>query len=98
MNSRVKISLDGLEVFQKDYSLTKYRVVYEISNRIRFIFIEAATPMLAFKKFKEMMPALIYKNLAVHDVEIELPKQKLIQKKVENTCFVCRYFTNKKTA
>ena len=67
--------------------LTNYRIVYQLSNRVKEIRILAATPMQALKKFKEMMPTIIYKNLALKEVdEVITPEIKDTKK-----CFACEF-------
>jgi hypothetical protein len=51
--------------------------------------------MLAFKKFKEMMPEIMYKNLAVNEIEEEIilhPRRQNLK-----SCFNCE-LKFKKTA
>jgi hypothetical protein len=49
--------------------LTKYKIVYEIANRVKHEEIWAASPMLAFKKWKSMLPEIVLKNSSVHNIE-----------------------------
>jgi len=56
--------------------MTNYKVIYELSNRVKTVIIPAYTPLEAFRKFKEMMPSIIYKNLSLHDIEEQIIKSK----------------------
>lgn len=68
--------------------MTQYRLVYELSNRVREVEIWACSPLEAFKKFKEMMPEIVYKNLAVKNVD-EI-KSKISKQQVK-LCYPCEF-------
>jgi nicotinate-nucleotide pyrophosphorylase len=72
---------------------TKYRVVFQISNRIKEIEIEAASPMLAFRKFKELMPKIMFDNLSVNEIKVDIP-DKFYTNKREKVCMPCNPIFN----
>ncbi len=63
--------------------MTTYKVIYELSNRIKVVEITAHSPMEALHKFKAMMPKIVYKNLALKQIdEVKEPE-------IKNRCFDC---------
>jgi hypothetical protein len=69
--------------------MTTYRIVYEIAHRVREINIDATSPMLALKKFKEIIPSIIYKNLSVHEIKTDEPINVYTKRWDKKYCFTC---------
>ncbi len=65
--------------------MTDYKIIYELSNRIITVIISAHSPMEAFRKFKEMMPKVMYDNLSLNNIEADPGKVK----KQEHVCLPC---------
>ena len=83
--------------------MTNYKIVYQLSNRVKRITIPAHSPMEAFKKFKEMMPQIVYNNLSVRGVEVDIPVNEYVKKSEPDLCMPCspnfdkiiKHFSNK---
>jgi hypothetical protein len=70
--------------------MTVYRIVIQIANRIKTIPIEAASPLEAFKKFKELMPKIMFDNLAVKEITEDIPvPQPYVTKRELKLCYPC---------
>jgi hypothetical protein len=67
--------------------MTSYRIVYEIKYKRKTVIITAASPMLALKEFKKIMPEIVYKNLSMGDVEIRDPEPEIKQEPILRLCF-----------
>ena len=68
--------------------MTNYTIFYELAHRVNKLTIPAHSPMEAFKKFKEMMPQIVYNNLSVKTVEVNIPKD-CVKKSEPKTCLPC---------
>ena len=66
--------------------MTNYRIVYQLSYRTKTITIPACSPMEAFKKFKEMMPKIVYNNLSLNTIEVDSPP---VKKQDKHLCLPC---------
>ena len=75
--------------------MTNYKIVYQLSNRVKRITIPAHSPMEAFKKFKEMMPQIVYNNLSVRGVEVDIPVNEYVKKREPDLCIPCAPTFNK---
>jgi len=64
--------------------MTDYKIIYELSNRIITVIIQAHSPMEAFRKFKEMMPKVVYNNLSLINVD---PGK--VKKQEQDLCIPC---------
>lgn len=71
--------------------MTKYKIVYSLSRRVKKVEIWAASPMLAFKKFKEMMPKVVFSNLAVNEVQevSDVTEEVVGTRQPRNLCSPC---------
>src|SRR6478736_2136234 len=66
--------------------MTNYTIIYQVGNRVKRITIPAHSPMEAFKKFKEMMPQIVYNNLSVKNVEVNIPIKDCVNKSEPKKC------------
>jgi hypothetical protein len=76
--------------------MSTYRVVIQIANRVKEIPIEASTSLEAFKKFKELMPKIMFNNLSVKEITVDIPvPNPYIKKNEPRLCSPCEPTFNK---
>lgn len=65
---------------------TVYEIVFTVGNsKVRIVKIKASSPMIAFKKFKELMPDIVFKGLLIDEI-IECKEKNVYYENTMNFC------------
>ncbi len=75
--------------------LTTYRIVFQLANRVKEIEINAATPLQALHKFKDMTPKIVFNNLSINEIKIDMEHKPYIKKNEPKLCCPCNLIFDK---